>query len=105
VTDIGARAARSGDVRLLAHFVLAIAGCGGPREAPAAPFIPPTHRDGDRVVMPLTFPDGTRVTIAYPPQLAIAELSVRPYGSATLGRIGRDFLILHGTATPRTRRG
>ena len=81
-------------MRLLVLVALALAGCAEKR-TPA--FIPPTHRDGDRVVMPLTFPDGTRVTLTYPPELAIAELGVRPYGSATDGRIARGFLILYGT--------
>jgi hypothetical protein len=63
--------------------------------------------------MPLTFPDGTRATIAYPPELAIAELGVVPYGSATLqgqsrnpergDEVGRDFLIGYGAAAPRAR--
>jgi hypothetical protein len=89
-------------VRLLVLVALALAGCAGPPEAAEPPpeiFVPPTHRDADRVVMPLTFPDGTQVTIAYPPELAIAELGVRPYGSASLDgdRVGRDFLIVYGT--------
>jgi hypothetical protein len=83
-------------VRLLALVALALTGCAEPRPAI---FVPPTHRDGDRFVMPLTFPDGTRVMLAYPLELTIAELGLRPYGSATLGPrvVGRDFLILYGT--------
>ena len=91
VTDSETRAARSGDVRVLAlAALLALVGCD------RGPFVPATHRDGDRVVLPLTFPDGTRATIAYPPELGIAELGVRPYGSATLHGKGRDFFIRHG---------
>jgi hypothetical protein len=107
VTDLGGRRARSSYVRSLVLVALALAGCAEPLEPVDPPeaaeprpaiFVPPTHRDGDRVVMPLAFPDGTRVTIAYPPELAIAELGVQPYGSATLAsrRVARDFLILYG---------
>ena len=81
-------------MRLVVLVALALAGCAEQR---TPTFIPLTHRDGDRVVMPLAFPDGTRVTLTYPPELAIAEMGVRPYGSATLGRIRRDFLIVYGT--------
>jgi hypothetical protein len=107
VTDLGVGAARNRDVRIVALLALALVGCAEPRETakvaerPPAIFVPPTHRDGDRVVMPLTFPDGTRVTLAYPPELAIAELGVQPYGSASLerddGAVGRDFLVLYGS--------
>lgn len=30
------------------------------------PFVPPTYREGDRVVMPVTFPDGTTAEVTYP---------------------------------------
>jgi hypothetical protein len=97
-------------VRIVIFLALALIGCAEPREPagtpepPSAVFVPPTHRDGDRVVMPLTFPDGTRVTIAYPPELALAELGVAPYGSASLdNRIGRDFVIRYGDVEPRAR--
>jgi hypothetical protein len=103
-------------VRLLVLVALALAGCGEVRETavtPPAIFVPPTQRNGERVVMPLTFPDGTRITLAYPPELAIAELGVRPYGSGTLrgdsphpGRsdlVGRDFVIHYGAAELRPR--
>jgi hypothetical protein len=88
-------------VRCAVLIALVLVGCAERAEAPEPPaafFVPPTHRDGDRVVMPLTFPDGTRVTLTYPPELAIAELGLRPYGSATLGRIGRDFVILYDSS-------
>ena len=101
-------------MRLVVLLALALIGCAEPREPAETPepqpaiFIPPTHRDGDRVVLPLTFPDGSRITIDYPPDLAIAELGLRPYGSATLegdsphperdDTVGRDFLIRYGSA-------
>ncbi len=87
-------------MRFAVLIALALAGCGEPR-APATIFVPPTYRDGDRTVLPLTFPDGTRATIAYPHELAIAELGVRSYGSGTVGRRGRDFIVLRGAPTLR----
>ena len=104
-------------MRLLALVALALAACGEASTADEPPeiddrFVPPTHRDGDRTVMPLTFPDGTRAAITYPPELAIAELGLEPYGSATLqgdsphparsDEVGRDFAIRYGAA-PRPR--
>jgi hypothetical protein len=114
VTDRGGRAARNRSVRLLALLVLALIGCGetsAADEIPAAretraPFVPDTHRDGGRTVLPLTFPDGTRATITYPHELDIAGLGVIPYGSALLhgdsphpdrdDRVGRDLRIVYG---------
>lgn len=69
-------------------------------------FVPPTYREGDRLVLPVTFTDGTRAKLIYPPELNIAELGVTPYGSGSLhgkspvaGRgdvVARDFRILYG---------
>jgi hypothetical protein len=39
---------------------------------------PPTHREGARTVMPVTFPDGTRAELVYPPELGLEQLSVYP---------------------------
>lgn len=62
-----------------------------------APFVPTTHRDGDRVVMPLTFPDGTTAELVYPERLAVERFTIRPYSSATLvGAAARDFAIYEG---------
>ena len=58
-------------------------------------FVPPTHADGARTVLPLTFPDGTRAALTYPHRLGLAELGVVPYGSAALGPDSRDFLVAH----------
>jgi len=115
VTDPAAPAARRRGVRIVILVALALAGCAEPRavDEPPSGFVPPTHRDGDRVVMPLTFPDGTRISIAYPPELALAELGVVPYGSATLqgesphpergDEVGRDFLVRYGAGESRPR--
>ena len=100
-------------------LALALVGCAetqAPDDEPGADgrFVPAAHREGERVVLPLTFPDGTRAAITYPPELEIAELGLRPYGSATLlgdsphperaDTVGRDFLIRYdaggGTIQP-----
>ena len=39
---------------------------------------PPTFREGDRVVMPVTFPDGTAAQLVFPPELGLEDLSVYP---------------------------
>ena len=69
-------------------------------------FVPATRAEGDRVVLPVTFTDGTSAELVYPRRLGIAALGVAPYGSATLrgkspvagrsDKVGRDLLILHG---------
>ena len=68
--------------------------------------MPTTYQADDRVVLPLTFPDGTSAELVYPPELEIAEFGLSPYTSGTLhgrsterGRgdfVGRDFMIRHG---------
>lgn len=78
--------------------------------APAEPsdfhFVPAAHREGDRIVLPITFTDGTQAELVYPPKLDIAGLGGGPYGSGRLkgesptsGRgdvVGRDFWIFYG---------
>jgi hypothetical protein len=69
-------------------------------------FVPAMYREGDRIVLPVTFLDGTSAELVYPPELEIAELGVFPYSSGRLPRetptpqygevVGRDFLIRHG---------
>jgi hypothetical protein len=100
-------------------LVMLLCGCGtagattDPRPASGtliaadvARFVPQTHREGERVVLPLTFTDGTTAELVYPPSLELAERGVRPYGSgyldgasATPSRsnvVGRDFRIFFG---------
>jgi hypothetical protein len=106
-TNLAAVGARTAHVHHVIAIVLALLGLG----APDGRFVPATDRDGDRVVLPLTFPDGTRMEVAYPPELALAELGLVPYGSATLqghsphpdraDEVGRDFLIRYGAVDPR----
>lgn len=69
-------------------------------------FTPETSRDGHRVVLPVTFPDGTTAELSYPPKLRIAALGVGPYSSGSLqgesptpersDTVGRDFQIFFG---------
>lgn len=69
-------------------------------------FPPATYQDGDRVALPVTFPDGTTAELVYPPEPDIAGLGVFPYGSGTLhgksqtpGRgdfVARDFWVRYG---------
>ena len=69
-------------------------------------FVPATRAEGDTVVLPVTFTDGTSAELVYPRRLDIAALGLAPYGSATLrgkssapgrsDKVDRDFLILHG---------
>jgi hypothetical protein len=63
---------------------------------PPAPefFIASTYQEGDSVVMPVTFPDGTRMKLVYPPSLHLAELGINPntYGAGP-GGCGGNLLI------------
>ena len=76
----------------------------GPNAAPsptATPteFVPPTYVEGDHVVMPVTFPDGTAAELVYPPELDLASFSVYPNTQGDLGRgsCGSDFFISSAT--------
>jgi hypothetical protein len=53
---------------------------------PAA-FVPPTYREGNSVVLPVTFPDGSAAELVYPSDLDLASMGVRPY----IVGCGRDF--------------
>ena len=117
---------RSWSIAVAVAFLLVPTGCGGRGDEPPTKadesaagrteprghgdgdlrFVPATYREGERVVLPITFPDGTSAELVYPPELQIAELGVFPYTSATLrgnsptpGRgdlVARDFVIRHG---------
>jgi hypothetical protein len=54
-------------------------------------FIPSTRGEGDRVVLPVVFPDGTTAELVYPPELALADLGVRPYWAGC----GHDLVFYH----------
>lgn len=57
-------------------------------------FSPPTYMDGDSVVMPVTFPDGTTAELVYPPELDLSGMRVQPYSSGYGPGFARDFLVL-----------
>jgi hypothetical protein len=91
--DLVADRARSPRVTALLAVVLALVGSG----AEAERFVPPTSVDAGRVAVPLTFTDGTRAELSYPPRLRLAERGVVPYASGELRGAGaRDFQILYG---------
>ena len=60
-----------------------------PAEAPAVPdyeasyvvnvLVPDTYTEDGKVVMPVTFPDGTTAEFVYPERLDLASLGARPY--------------------------
>ncbi|MCG5214290.1 hypothetical protein [Streptosporangium sp. KLBMP 9127] len=50
--------------------------------------IPDTRKDGDRRVLDVTFPDGTRARLSYPARLKLAELGVRPAVGVRPGKSG-----------------
>jgi hypothetical protein len=68
-------------------------------------FEPRTREEGERVVLALAFPDGTRAELVYPRSLALERFTRRPYSSGRLsgrsrtpGRgdvVGRDFIIVN----------
>jgi hypothetical protein len=83
---------------VLALLVVLCAACGGQLPAEREPpqdvanrtqtrtnsaldpkrFVPKAKRVGEREVVPLTFPDGTRIVLSYPAELRLVELGVQP---------------------------
>lgn len=66
----------------------------------AEPFVPPTHLEGDLVVMAVTFPDGRTAEIVYPQRLELASLAVRAVSFAEPTQAPECAAILyahHGT--------
>jgi hypothetical protein len=41
-------------------------------------FVPPVRHDRGRLVMPLTFPDGSTAELVYPPELKLAAMGLQP---------------------------
>jgi hypothetical protein len=69
-----------------------------PQRSTGSRLIPPTYKEGDRVVLPVAFPDGSIAELVYPAELDLASMGVRPY----LTGCGRDFNFFyrhdpHGT--------
>jgi hypothetical protein len=55
-------------------------------------YVPRTASEGDRVLLPIVFPDGTSAELTYPPELALAELGAQVFGpSAPRGCAGQAF--------------
>jgi hypothetical protein len=64
-------------------------------------FIPPIRREGDTVVLPVVFPDGSTAELRSPLGLDLASLGVWPRISGVLGKeaaTGRDLRIVYGNA-------
>lgn len=60
-------------------------------------FLPPTYEEDGKIVMPVTFPDGTTAEILYPPDLDLAGTNIHPYTSAVApAGVSRDFVIDYG---------
>jgi hypothetical protein len=64
-----------------------------PSSGPQLSFVPETYQEGNLVVMPVTFPDGTTAELVYPPELNLAALRVQPYSSGYGPGFARDFLV------------
>jgi hypothetical protein len=98
-------------VALVSAPLVIAAGCGGlqdervgsssmtragstspPVVAPGG-FLPATYAEGDRTVMPVTFPDGTTAELVYPLELDLSGLRVQPYTSGCGPGFARDFLV------------
>ena len=69
----------------------------GDRQSPSSrqqlAFVPETYEESGRVIMPVTFPDGTTAELVYPPELDLAALRVQPYSSAYGPGFARDFIV------------
>jgi len=60
-------------------------------------FTPATHKERGKVIMPVTFPDGSTAEIVYLPDTDIAAMGAQPYSSGQLSDCcGRDFFVLFG---------
>jgi hypothetical protein len=99
---------RVGDRALQAHVALGRDASDGMRDRALAileslevqepaRFEPRAQEEGERVALPLTFPDGTRAELSYPRSLALERYAIRPYSSGALaGVAARDFAIYAG---------
>lgn len=63
---------------------------------PPEVFVPPTEMSGDRTVMPVVFPDGTRADLSFPADLDLTSYGLAPYSSGQIPGFGRDFFIQYG---------
>lgn len=63
---------------------------------PPEVFVPPTETSGNRTVMPVVFPDGTRADLSFPPDLDLTTHGLAPYSSGQIPGFGRGFFIQYG---------
>lgn len=59
-------------------------------------FVPPTQIEGDRTVVPVVFPDGTRVDLSFSADLDLTSHGLAPYSSGRSPGFDRDFFIRYG---------
>ena len=64
--------------------------------SPHEVFVPPTQTDGDRTVLPVVFPDGTRADLSFSAELDLTSHGLAPYSSGQVPGFGRDFFIRYG---------
>jgi hypothetical protein len=64
------------DTRMLAYVPRGRSALGTVRNP--EPFLPATERDGERLRMPVVFPDGSRATVGFPTSLGLETLGVQP---------------------------
>jgi hypothetical protein len=60
-------------------------------------FVPQTFPEGDRLVLPVTFPDGSTAELLYAPELDIAGLGVTPYMAGCGHEFGFTYYDPRGT--------
>lgn len=58
--------------------------------------MPPTQIDGDRTVVPVVFPDGTRADLSFSADLDLTSHGLAPYSSGRSPGFDRDFFIRYG---------
>jgi hypothetical protein len=75
--------------------------CDDVDPSPVGSFDPPTHLEGDRVVMPVTFSDGSTAELTYPESVDLAGLGALARTEGHLDgapETGRDLTIVPGDA-------
>lgn len=75
-----------------------------PPEETSPLFVPATSREGDRIVMPVTFLDGTTAELVYDAELALESALIVPYWYAEVDEHDgsyRDLIIRYGSLTDR----
>lgn len=62
-------------------------------------FYPATYTEGDRVIMPLTFVDGSTAEVVFPEPLGLRGMSAQVFTAGGLGRVDRTINFLYGDAS------